>query len=347
MVLSRDDMSTPSQTRKPAGQPVDVATSAPAVPMFPVASAHELEGRDDENRWLIETLWSRAGVGILGGAPKCCKSWLGLEMAVAVASGTACLGELAVRDAGSALVFMAEDALGDVKRRLSGICRHRGVDLANLPLHVITAPTVRLDLERDQELLTETVRHFQPRILLLDPFVRLHRIDENSAGSVSPLLGFLRGLQRAHDTAIMVTHHSRKNSSKHTHAGQGLRGSGDLHAWGDSNLYIRRSQKTLRLTIEHRAAPEPDPLLLQLVGDPDAHLEITARDVDDEDGDNAGRSSIEESVLAMLQKGPQTSRALRAAIGVRHASVQETTAKLEGAGLVRRDGGKWIVATQS
>jgi hypothetical protein len=118
--------------------------------------------------------------------------------------------------------------------------------------------------ERDQELLAETVRHLKPRFLLLDPFVRLHRIDENNAGSVSPLLGYLRELQRECGTAIMVTHHSRKNSSKATHAGQGLRGSGDLHAWGDSNLYIRRSKKTLRLAIEHRAAPEPDPLTLAL-----------------------------------------------------------------------------------
>lgn len=314
---------------------------------LPVSQADELEELSPENRWLIETLWARAGVGILGGAPKTCKSWLGLEMAVSVASGSPCLGELVVHHSGPALIFMAEDTLEDVKRRLAGICRHRGVELSKIPLHVITAPTLRLDVERDQELLAETVRQFKPRFLLLDPFVRLHRIDENNAGSVSPLLGYLRALQREHATAIMVTHHSRKNSSKATHAGQGLRGSGDLHAWGDSNLYLRRSKKTLRLAIEHRAAPEPDPLTLALVGDPDTHLEITGRDVDDEDGDDAGRSSIEESVLAMLQKGPQTSRALRAAIGVRHASVQETTAKLEGAGLVRRDAGKWVVATQS
>lgn len=207
-------------------------TSAPPKTTLPVSQANELEELAPQNRWLIETLWARSGVGILGGAPKVCKSWLGLEMAISVASGTPCLGELAVRQPGPALIFMAEDTLEDVKRRLSGICRHRGLDLAKIPLHVITAPTLRLDVQRDQELLSETVRQLRPRFLLLDPFVRLHRIDENNAGSVSPLLGYLRELQREHDTAIMVTHHSRKNSAKGTHAGQGLRGSGDLHAWG-------------------------------------------------------------------------------------------------------------------
>lgn len=334
-----------AEARAPA--PATIQPAAPP-PMLPVSAAYALEDRGDANRWLIETLWSRAGVGILGGSPKACKSWLGLEMAVAVTSGAPCLGELPVRDTGTALVFMAEDALDDVKRRLAGICRHRGLDLTKLPLQVITAPMVRLDLERDQELLAETVRHFQPRFILLDPFVRLHRIDENNAGSVSPLLGYLRALQREFDTAIMVTHHSRKNSSKATHAGQGLRGSGDLHAWGDSNLYIRRSGKALRLAIEHRAAPEPEPLLLALLGDPDAHLEVTGRGDEDEGGDEESRrSDLEEAVLAHLQRGPQTTRALRAAIGARHTTVQEMIAKLEAAGLVRREGGRWVVAKQS
>jgi len=37
-------------------------------------------------RWLIEELWSDQAVGIVGGEPKCCKSFLALDMAVAIAS---------------------------------------------------------------------------------------------------------------------------------------------------------------------------------------------------------------------------------------------------------------------
>lgn len=121
------------------------------------------------------------------------------------------------------------------------------------------------------------------------------------------------------------------------------------HSWGDSNLYVRRSGKALRLAIEHRAAPEPEPLSLALLGDPDAHLEVRGRFSDDDDADveESKRSDVEEAVLALLQRGPQTSRALRAAVGVRHAAVQETVAKLEATGLVRREGGQWVVAKQS
>jgi hypothetical protein len=41
-------------------------------------------------------LWSEQAVGIVGGEPKCCESFLALDLAVAVASGTTCLRRFAV-----------------------------------------------------------------------------------------------------------------------------------------------------------------------------------------------------------------------------------------------------------
>ena len=43
--------------------------------------------------------------------PKACKSWLGLEMAVSVASATPCLGTFPVREPGGVLIYLAEDSL--------------------------------------------------------------------------------------------------------------------------------------------------------------------------------------------------------------------------------------------
>jgi RecA-family ATPase len=100
-------------------------------------------------------------------------------------------------------------------------------------------------------------------MLLLDPFVRLHRSDENSAADMAALLGELRDLQRRHRLAIILVHHLRKNASP-TLGGQALRGSGDLHAWGDSNLYLRRRDDRLSLCVEARRSsgartPSPPP----------------------------------------------------------------------------------------
>lgn len=45
--------------------------------------------------------------------------------------------------------------------------------LPDLDIQVITAPAVRLDLPADRASLDETVAKLRPRLLVLDPFVRL------------------------------------------------------------------------------------------------------------------------------------------------------------------------------
>jgi len=62
---------------------------------------------------------------------------------------------------------------------------------------------------------------------------------------------------------VLVVHHARKSAGR-MRAGQALRGSSELHAWGDSNLYLRRSGGELNLTVEHRAAPSPPTIGLAL-----------------------------------------------------------------------------------
>ena len=152
------------------------------------------------------------------------------------------------------LLYAAEDALHVVRTRLEGICRAAAVTLADVPIHVITAPSLRLDLAEDRQQLQTTVATLRPLLLVLDPFVRLHRIDENASSEVAPLLAYLRELQRRFALAVVLVHHARKGAGS-LRGGQALRGSSELHAWGDSNLYLRRIDDRLLLSIEHRAAP--------------------------------------------------------------------------------------------
>ncbi len=149
--------------------------------VLPVAPAHRLAVRAEERRWLVTSLWSEQAVGIIGGEPKCCKSFLALDLAVAVAAGTPCLRRFAVPHRGRVLLYAAEDALHIVRQRLEGICAASAVALADLDIQVITAPTLRLDLDADRKSLAETIARWQPRQLVLDTIVRLHRIDENAA----------------------------------------------------------------------------------------------------------------------------------------------------------------------
>ena len=267
---------------------------------LPVEPAHRLADRPDEQRWLVEDLWAEEAVGIIGGEPKCCKSFLALDLAVSVAAGTPCLRRFAVTRPGRVLLYAAEDAPHIVRRRLDGICTAAGTALADLDVQVITAPSLRLDLDADRTSLDETVARLQPRLLVLDPFVRLHRIDENVSGEVAPLLAYLRELQRRHRLAVALVHHARKGAGN-MRAGQALRGSSEFHAWGDSNLYLRRDgDERIALSVEHRAAAAMPPQTLELTQRGGA----LALEVIDRRAQPASQPNNDPSMTASPQRSP-------------------------------------------
>ena len=73
-----------------------------------VCRAQELAVCPETHRWLIEGLWADQAVGIIGGEPKCGKSLLALDLAVAVASGAPCLRRFQPAQTGRVLLFAAE-----------------------------------------------------------------------------------------------------------------------------------------------------------------------------------------------------------------------------------------------
>jgi len=305
---------------------------------LPVVRVGEIKSQDNVQRWLVEELWGSSSVGVIGGAPKCAKTWLGLDMALSVATGTACLGKYAVPEPGPVLVYLAEDALPVVRERVEGMARHRGLDLGQVEIHVITAPTLRLDRDRDRTRLWETTKRLRPRLLLLDPLVRLHGIDENNAGEVAELLAYFRSLQRQLDLSVLLVHHTRKNAAGGAAAGQGLRGSGDIHAFGDSNLYLRRTREHLVLSSEHRAASASAPVYLELVA---TNAEMTHLEVIGE-FEAGKRRGLEESVLDLLAGGVVLTRAkLRDSLAVQNERLGAALESLERAGRLRRTPSGW------
>ena len=305
---------------------------------LPVQRVGELESQPPDQAWLIRSVWAKSAVGIIGGPPKCCKSWLGLDMAVSVASGTPCLDRFPVLTPGPVLVFLAEDAITAVRARIDALCAHRRLDIQKMGLYAITASTLRLDLAHDQKLLHATLRRFRPRLLLLDPLVRLHRLDENSATEISSLLGFVRELQRTHDTAIVLVHHASKK--QHAQPGQALRGSSDLHAFGDSNAYLGRRGKRLVLTLEHRAAKPPNPFELELDIQTDGSA-IHLKPVSPIE-ENAN-FSLSDRIITLLRHAstPMSRTAIRDYLKVNNQRLGDTLISLEQQNLILKTPNGW------
>lgn len=308
---------------------------------YATCRAAELADKADPLTWLAGDLLLEGGAAILGGQPKSFKSFLSLELCVAVATATPCAGRFPVARAGPVLLLSAEDPDAVVVERLAALARSRGVGIEALDIDLFVEPAIRLPDGLDR--LTATVERASPRLLVLDPLIRIHRADENSAAEMSVILDGLRNLARQTRTTVLLVHHSRKASA--ASGGAALRGSSDLWAFGDTNLYLRKLDggEVLELRVEHRAASPPPPLRLELVtaGDEARFCPVA---------DDSGLPDLSEGILATLAdaEAPVASSTLRSLLGVRNQVLSDALHRLVELGRLRRQGREgWVLADAS
>ena len=172
------------------------------------------------------------------------------------------------------------------------------------------------------------------------------RVTGGGGGSVaasSAILGFLRDIQRCFATAVLLVHHARKSGG--SRPGQALRGSSELHAWGDSNLYLRRRDRQILMTVEHRDAPGLDDLEIELADD-GARPALRLREKTPQD-DAPQPQPAARRILDILTEAetPLAQARIRKRAALRNATVTDALHQLVREGRVERvAGGRYRTA---
>ena len=199
---------------------------------------------------------------------------------------------------------------------------------------------------RDRDASTETVAELRPTLLVLDPFVRLHRIDENVSARSRRCSRTCATSSVASTSPSSLVHHARKGGAK-MRAGQALRGSSEFHAWGDSNLYLRRHGEQLTLSVEHRAAAAITAVSLQLeITDDTVALTAVTRVAANAAPATAAPTTLADNVEAQLAEAeaPLTAAALRKLCRVRNATLTVALTDLVVAGRVTKTAAGYALA---
>ena len=93
---------------------------------LPIRTPADLEDRPRHQQWLVDTLWGRQAVGLIGGEPKCGKSFLAFT--VAVASGVPCLRHFPATPPGPALLRSTTKSHQIIRSHDHQLPRARSVD---------------------------------------------------------------------------------------------------------------------------------------------------------------------------------------------------------------------------
>jgi len=200
--------------------------------------------------FLIEPcLLPRGGKGFIGGAPKLGKSLLALHMCVALAAGKYVL--TLFEAAPSRVLYMNfEVAEGPFRERLQQVVDSFGLDptereQALKRLFVVSPGPIALNQQAGFLWVRAQIQRCQPDVVVLDPMVKAHTLDENSGSDMQRFLNDLDRLTREFGVAWLIVHHYHKPSALagHRSSGQMLRGSSVLFGDVDVVFGLTREDK--------------------------------------------------------------------------------------------------------
>ena len=227
-------------------------------------------------RWLIDGIWTRGGCGFISGAPKSYKSWLAIDLAVSVASGSPLLERHRVAAPGPVLYLQEEDSLATAVDRLDQVVEGRspashwggvmGIDDGSvawgpgsgLPIDIQAHTGIVLSDPRWHAWLSERVQTYGYRAVIIDTLTTtVGDVDLDKAVELQTrVLRPLRELAQTYDCAVVIVHHSRKNSGG-SRRGSNMLGSVALHGWVDCALYLDRDEESGEITVSPEGKHDP------------------------------------------------------------------------------------------
>ena len=232
----------------------------------------------DETPMLVDGIAPAAGIGILGAPPKTGKTWIALDLGVAVATGTPFLGRFTVPEPRPVLYVALEGGRRAIRARIGAIARGAGIDPAGdglKNLHIAYRPRgLNLSDPDWSAWLVEKSRKVGAALVVVDVLRRAATIRESGDGATD-FAGLLRNLEGllSEDCLLLFTHHFGKGGEQQRGRSNGdkLAGSGALFGAADLLVYITESlhnARSLRLAADARDFRPPAPFVVDLVGEP-------------------------------------------------------------------------------
>jgi RecA-family ATPase len=176
------------------------------------------------------------GMTVLAGSSKIGKSWMALDLAIAIASGGEFLGR-PVRQAG-VLYFCLEDTEHRVRDRMYKLC-----DESPPGLYFCTA-SERLGNGFTPDVVDMLRRHPDIELIIIDTLQKVRQSDDGSgSGTYSKDYEEIAKIKRiadVNDRSILVIHHLRKQPDKNDPFNE-ISGSVAICGASDTNIVLKKS----------------------------------------------------------------------------------------------------------
>lgn len=290
-------------------------------------------------QWAIQGLLPQ-GVSILSGDPKAGKSWLTLQMAVAITAGVPLWPGRQPETQGEVLLLALEDVERRLQSRTSKLLPRFGLSELPTGLHAtINCHRAEAGVAWLREWLEQ---HPDCRLVVVDTIAAFRQSDlgKRSAYADDYAVGeMFKSLARDFNCAIVLVMHNRKMSAEDTqHMVSGTQG---MTGGVDNVLVIRREKGITALHVNGRDIDEPCSLAINL---DDGFWSSDGRTLE-----QAKMSTERRDILAALRSlgGCGAPKGVAEHVGRARSTVQKTMAKMATQGELEHSGGAYCLPTST
>jgi len=275
-------------------------SDAPKPRLFTLTRVDQIQLKPTD--WLIDGYLVRDTLAGLIAPPGACKSFLAIDWACRVATGTDWNGREVKQ---GAVFYLAGEGQSGIRKRTKGWEAHFGVSLTGAPMFVSSSmpflvdPTLA-DLTADHlEEAAEAVFFecgAKPELIVIDTLARaMNGANENDTADMGAFVRACDTLRQRWNCTVLIVHHTGHDPGAQWRG----RGSSNFGASLDSDFYLKADGNDVELREGTKAKdwPTPPPAVLKRVVVP---LEVPA-----EDGELAAESTLVliNSAAAIMERG--------------------------------------------
>jgi hypothetical protein len=191
--------------------------------------------------YLIKGLLPKATLGVLFGESGSGKSFITLDMCIAIATGSMWRG---LRTTQGRVVYVVAEGAGGFRNRVIAYANRHAADLEAIPLDILN-DTPNLLLKEDAIELSKAIINSGPKpaLVVVDTLAQsMAGANENASEDMGRALAHCKGIHKATGAMVLLVHHSGKDSSK------GARGWSGMRAAADVELEVTRNSMGRALT---------------------------------------------------------------------------------------------------
>lgn len=310
--------------------------------------------------WLVEDWLPEHSVTFIVSPPESYKTWLLLDLAVSVASGTPFLGSYRVNSTGPTMIIQQEDSHEGLTDRLALIVEQKlkmtaSIDsdtwqvpsMPDLPIYVHPSRMLRFDNKKVLEELEAQIAEIRPKVIMIDPLYSTTSVDNYMAASAEQMM-ILKTWRDKYGCSFVIAHHSKKNVDPDSTAREDSWGSQFLNAFLEAGWQIRRNHKLAQNEVVVRRHSKvmgnqpPISLTFDISTKYPMKYEVTARSYQMQNAQGGLAQPAQANLLDLMQDDEMSQAELANMTGKSRSTISRQIRQLEAAGsIVRMPSGKY------